>query len=342
MNYFSIIIPVFNNTNEEIDRCLQSILNQTYNKYEIIIIDDGSKKECATYLDNYRRNNISIYHKSNEGVSIARNYGLKYSHGNYITFVDADDIISKTMLEEANIILSKNDIDILYGLVKYVHDISFVELNRNSFSNFKILSLEDKEMLHTHMYHLGKKEFWRKNSYVSRGPVAKILKKSVMDNNLFNSHLIFGEDEEWNFRLLESQDYNIAVAYNIWYYYIFARDSTLHKFRLNFIELSEQRLEIMQSFIWNTNDQVELMKEGFSVVKEIFYRYYFSKENMQSFFSITKDFNQLLYRKIWKSIFRFDLSYKSDISLLIKYILLYIRILPLILYLNNIMDKKKV
>jgi len=98
----------------------------------------------------------------------------------------------------------------------------------------------------------------------------------------------------------------------------------------------------MQSFIWNTNDQVELMKEGFSVVKEIFYRYYFSKENMQSFFSITKDFNQLLYRKIWKSIFRFDLSYKSDISLLIKYILLYIRILPLILYLNNIIDKKKV
>ena len=45
MNYFSIIIPVFNNTNEEIDRCLQSILNQTYNNYEIIIVDDGSKKD---------------------------------------------------------------------------------------------------------------------------------------------------------------------------------------------------------------------------------------------------------------------------------------------------------
>ncbi len=119
MNYFSIIIPVFNNTNEEIDRCLQSILKQTYNHYEIIIVDDGSNKECAAYLDNYKRNNICIYHKANEGVSNARNYGLKFSHGNYITFVDVDDIISKTMLEEADKILSENDVDILYGLVEF-------------------------------------------------------------------------------------------------------------------------------------------------------------------------------------------------------------------------------
>lgn len=96
----------------------------------------------------------------------------------------------------------------------------------------------------------------------------------------------------------------------------------------------------MQSFIWNTNDQVELMKEGFSVIKEIFYRYYFSKENTQSFFSINEDFNQLLRREIWKSIFRFDLVYKFDIGLLIKYFLLYLRILPLILYLYNITNKK--
>ncbi len=177
-------------------------------------------------------------------------------------------------------------------------------------------------MLHTHMYHLGMKQFWRSNSYVSRGPVAKILKKSIMDNNLFNASLIFGEDEEWNFRIL------------------FTQSSTLHRFRFNFIELSEQRLKIMQSFIWNTNDQVELMKEGFSVIKEIFYIYYFSKENTQSFFSINEDFNQLLRREIWKSIFRFDLVYKFDIALLIKYFLLYLRILPLILYLYNITNKK--
>ena len=340
MNYFSIIIPVFNNTSEEIDRCLQSIFNQTYNHYEIIIVDDGSNKECAAYLDNYKRNNISIYHKTNEGVSNARNYGLKFSHGNYITFVDIDDIISKTMLEEADKILSENDVDILYGLVEYVHDISSIELNRDLLNNFKLLSLEDKKMLHTHMYHLGMKQFWRGNSYVSRGPVAKILKKSVMDNNLFNASLIFGEDEEWNFRILESQNYNMAIAYHTWYYYIFTPSSTLHRFRLNFIELSEQRLKTMQSFIWNTNDQVELMKEGFSVIKEIFYRYYFSKENKQSFFSINEDFNQLLRREIWKSIFRFDLVNKFDIALMIKYLLLQLRILPLILYLYNITNKK--
>lgn len=340
MNYFSIIIPVFNNTSEEIDRCLQSIFNQTYNHYEIIIVDDGSNKECAAYLDNYKRNNISIYHKTNEGVSNARNYALKFSHGNYITFVDIDDIISKTMLEEADKILSENDVDILYGLVEYVHDISSIDLNRDLLNNFKLLSLEDKKMLHTHMYHLGMKQFWRSNSYVSRGPVAKILKKSVMDNNLFNTSLIFGEDEEWNFRILESQNYNMAIAYNTWYYYIFTPSSTLHRFRLNFIELSEQRLKTMQSFIWNTNDQVELMKEGFSVIKEIFYRYYFSKENKQSFFSINEDFNQLLRREIWKSIFRFDLVNKFDIALIIKYLLLHLRILPLILYLYNITNKK--
>ena len=252
--------------------------------------------------------------------------------------VDTDE--DGIVVEHLDKILSENDVDILYGLVEYVHDISAIELNRDLLNNFKLLSLEDKKMLHTHMYHLGMKQFWRSNSYVSRGPVAKILKKSVMDNNLFNTSLIFGEDEEWNFRILESQNYNMAIAYNTWYYYIFTESSTLHRFRLNFIELSEQRLKIMQSFIWSSNDQVELMKEGFSVIKEIFYRYYFSKENRQSFFSINKDFNQLLRREIWKSIFRFDLVYKFDTALLIKYFLLYLRILPLILYLYNITNKK--
>ena len=252
--------------------------------------------------------------------------------------VDTDE--DGIVVEHLDKILSENDVDILYGLVEYVHDISSIELNRDLLNNFKLLSLEGKKMLHTHMYHLGMKQFWRSNSYVSRGPVAKILKKSIMDNNLFNASLIFGEDEEWNFRILESQNYNMAIAYNTWYYYIFTQSSTLHRFRFNFIELSEQRLKIMQSFIWNTNDQVELMKEGFSVIKEIFYIYYFSKENTQSFFSINEDFNQLLRREIWKSIFRFDLVYKFDIALLIKYFLLYLRILPLILYLYNITNKK--
>lgn len=100
----SIILPVFN-AERFLTQCLDSILRQTYQDWELIAVDDGSKDGSIEILKSYekRDNRIHIISKNNEGVSIARNIALEYAHGDYIYFVDSDDIV----MPEALMILVK-------------------------------------------------------------------------------------------------------------------------------------------------------------------------------------------------------------------------------------------
>lgn len=90
----SVIVPVYN-AEKYLDRCIQSILNQTYSNIELLLIDDGSKDSSAMICDRYAKTNkrIKVYHKINGGVSSARNVGLDNAMGYYVAFVDADDYL---------------------------------------------------------------------------------------------------------------------------------------------------------------------------------------------------------------------------------------------------------
>ncbi len=100
----SIIVPVFK-TEQYLPRCIESILSQTYRDLDIILIDDGSPDNCGKICDEYasKDDRIRVYHKDNEGVSAARNYGLKKVCENgseYIGFADSDDWIEPEMYEK--------------------------------------------------------------------------------------------------------------------------------------------------------------------------------------------------------------------------------------------------
>lgn len=96
----SIIIPVYQ-TQDTIDRCIESILQQSFTDYEIILVDDGSDYECSQLCDKYPRKDrrITTIHKENGGLSDARNTGIKHSKGEYITFIDSDDAIQNDTLQ---------------------------------------------------------------------------------------------------------------------------------------------------------------------------------------------------------------------------------------------------
>ena len=96
----SIIVPVYK-VEEYIDRCVTSIVNQTYSNIEIILIDDGSPDNCPNICDLWacKDMRIKVIHKNNGGVSDARNIGLKIATGKYICFVDSDDFVSENMCE---------------------------------------------------------------------------------------------------------------------------------------------------------------------------------------------------------------------------------------------------
>ena len=97
----SVIVPVYN-VEKYLQRCVDSILQQTILNYEIILVDDGSTDAsgliCDEYAQNYP-NQIRVYHKKNGGLSDARNYGIKYAAGTLVTFIDSDDYISRYYLQ---------------------------------------------------------------------------------------------------------------------------------------------------------------------------------------------------------------------------------------------------
>lgn len=97
----SIIIPVFN-TGEYLRRCIDSVVNQTLEDIEIILVNDGSTDESGIICDEYAEKDIRIkvFHKDNEGVSIARNLGLDMARGEFIGFVDSDDWIEENMYSD--------------------------------------------------------------------------------------------------------------------------------------------------------------------------------------------------------------------------------------------------
>lgn len=115
----SVIVPVYKVENY-IDKCIQSILAQTYTDFELILVDDGSPDSCPKICDNYALEDerIRVLHKKNGGLSDARNEGTKIANGEFVTYIDSDDYISEEYLET-----------LVYLLHKYNGDIAVTGIN---------------------------------------------------------------------------------------------------------------------------------------------------------------------------------------------------------------------
>ena len=110
----SVIVPIYN-AEQYLEKCLDSIVNQTLKDIEIILIDDGSTDSsaeiCKTYLTDSR---VSYYHKENAGAVMARRDGISFAKGEYIGFVDSDDWVETSMYETMYMEAKKNNADIVF------------------------------------------------------------------------------------------------------------------------------------------------------------------------------------------------------------------------------------
>lgn len=111
---FSIIVPVYK-VERYLDVCINSILEQTYTNFELILVDDGSPDKCGEMCDLYSHKNgkIRVIHRENGGLSAARNSGLKEAVGEYIIFVDSDDMLHPQLLELSADEIERNGADIV-------------------------------------------------------------------------------------------------------------------------------------------------------------------------------------------------------------------------------------
>lgn len=129
MPLISVIVPIYN-VEKYLDRCVDSIINQTYKNLEIILVDDGSPDNCPKMCDDYaeKDSRIKVVHKENGGLSDARNVGMEVATGEYVSFIDSDDYISLDFYETLFQTMIDNDSDIVEcSVVKFYEDNNFDE-----------------------------------------------------------------------------------------------------------------------------------------------------------------------------------------------------------------------
>lgn len=112
----SIIVPIYN-VEAYLPRCMESLLHQTMDEIEIILVDDGSPDGCPKMCDEYAANDsrVKVIHKENGGLGFARNSGLEVACGEYIAFVDSDDYVTLDMCEKLYNAARRNEADVVYG-----------------------------------------------------------------------------------------------------------------------------------------------------------------------------------------------------------------------------------
>ena len=186
MPLLSIIIPVYQ-AKKYLGKCIDSILNQSFSDFELILVDDGSSDGSERICDEYTRkdNRIKTIHQENQGVSSARNIGLAHASGEYITFVDADDWVGRDLFQECIKIAEEYPVDIIYhGFMKEVWKNNIVNSSPKGVPEFEG-SLSKKEM---HDYILQTKERLNPNVF------GYIFSKKLMDNLKFDISMPYAED----------------------------------------------------------------------------------------------------------------------------------------------------
>lgn len=240
-NVISIIVPVYN-VEPYLNRCIDSILQQTYKNLEIILVDDGSKDQCSAICDSYGALDVRIVviHKENGGLSDARNAGLAIATGEYIAFVDSDDYIHPRMMERLLYHLNEANAEIAVCNIQYTDDRDDVEEQLQRKIN------EKKEIL-----------LDRKNAQlVYFNNDMKVL-MTVAWNKLYKSYLFkhikfpvskVHEDEFVTFQLLYRAG-KVTYFNEVLYYYYQKADSIMGKFNVKRFDLFEAYRVKMKFFL---------------------------------------------------------------------------------------------
>lgn len=210
----SVIVPVYR-VEKYLDACIQSVILQTFQEWELILVDDGSPDKSGDICDAWSRkdNRIRVFHKENGGVSTARNLGLDNALGEWIMFVDADDTLLPHAIELC--VRHSNDVEMVCcGLQPMQEDGRVIHGQHSSIESFVILSPKMAELILTYQ--------------TICGPFCKLIKKNVIDNIRFDVRLHKGEDAQFLVSVLISSDFNVYLCSDVIYNYRQLRDSLSH------------------------------------------------------------------------------------------------------------------
>lgn len=193
--FLSIVIPIYK-VEKYLRECVDSVLKQTFNNIEIILVDDGSPDDCPRICDDYATSheNVRVIHKQNGGLSSARNEGIKVASGEYIAFLDSDDFyIHSDFLERVYSKLTEKKVDILFFCRTKYYDKSKTFSDKVIFYDREVEGTSEYSDL---LYNLSIRDELEASASM------KVIRTSILkDNRLYFKEGIYSEDVEWVFRL---------------------------------------------------------------------------------------------------------------------------------------------
>ena len=235
----SIIIPIYN-VEKYLEKCIKSIINQTYRNLEIILINDGSTDESANICEKYKNqdNRIVFINKKNGGAASAKNEGLKVAKGDYITFVDSDDFIELDMIEYMVNTIKKYNSDIV--------QCNFTNLYKNTekFKQDKIIEqkITSKDFLELFLTKWDSSLFWN-----------KLFKREVIENIFFKEGRCI-DDEFFTYKCVINSK-NIVTSNKIVYNYRMRKSGVMKS------ESSQKQI---------LKDRIDYLYERYELVTQIY------------------------------------------------------------------------
>lgn len=245
----SIIIPVYK-VEKYLKECLESIVNQTYENLEIILVNDGSPDSCGKICDEYARKDarVRVIHKENGGLSSARNAGLDIANGEYISFVDSDDAVNEKFIEILYKMCIENNCDIAEcDFMRFKNEIVCSNMTQNQIDIFSNRKMQNKLFI-----------------------CGESIKTVVVWNKLYKKYLFkdvrfpvgkIHEDEATTYKILYYCKANIATSILQLYYYRESSNSIMGK------KYNTKRLDILEAYeirkdFYKEKNEVELYKKS--------------------------------------------------------------------------------
>lgn len=210
----SVIVPVYKVENY-LPKCIESILNQTYDNFELVLVDDGSPDNCGNICEEYAKkdNRIKVIHKKNGGLSDARNVGIEKATGKYITCIDSDDYVDKEYLNNFYKILENQECDlIITGIIDYYDNGQKVEATYSD--EFEVLN---KETIYKRML---------LQDGMDVNATAKLYKKEIFDNIKYPVGELY-EDIKIIYDIVDKADTIVFSKYK-GYFYLQREDSIMY------------------------------------------------------------------------------------------------------------------
>lgn len=238
MPAISVIVPVYN-IEDYISKCIESILNQTFTDFELILVDDGSTDQSGKICDEYSKTDkrIHVIHQLNKGVSNARNTGAHYSKGAYISFIDGDDLVSDEYLNTLYSLCTDHKAEMsICGIQRVINN----HIKQTDCTRSELQVSSGKEALIRNALRLDIRFL---------GPVIKLIERKIVINHPFPEGRSYSEDTACVY--LWMHDCNRIAETNAQLYFYNYREDSLSGSKIN-----ENRLGIIKTY----NEMLDFFK----------------------------------------------------------------------------------